>query len=323
MSLHPVLVDQDRMLRKGLKLQHLRLIVALRATGQVGTAATRLNMAQPAASRLLAQLEEIVGSQLYSRHARGIELTTFGERLAERAGRILRDLDDVDREIAELSAGYRGSVSVGSVTGPALEVIMPVIRQIRLTRPMIDVTIIVETSGKLVDALLEGEIDFAIGRILGDVNPDLFDERRIGEEPLSLIVRTGHPLQRRKSLTLDDCVEFDWIMQTREGLLTQTVERYLVAAGVPLPHQILRTSSLLMTLAMIGQSNAIAPVSSSVADFYGASSGLSGQIATLPVAADLHVSAYSLLRMKGRDLSPAAQEFHDAVLRRLEATDVN
>ncbi|MXN64221.1 LysR family transcriptional regulator [Stappia sp. GBMRC 2046] len=308
---------KDRLVRKGLKLRHLRLISAVRDTGQVGAAAQRLSMAQPAASRLLADLEAIVGADLYVRHPRGIELTELGGRLAERARRILCELDDTDREIGEMSAGQRGRVSLGSVTGPALEVVLPVIRQMRVTHPAIDVMVTVETSGKLVEALLDGTIDFFIGRILGDADLDLFSTQVVGEEPIGLIVRNGHPLTRRKDLELEDCIPYDWVMQTKDGLLAQTVERYLVEAGNLLPQRVVRTSSLLMTLALIGQSNAIAPIARSVAEFYSDSNGFGGRITTLPVAEDLTVSAYSLIRMKDKDLSPAAQLFYSAVEQQL------
>lgn len=313
---------RDRLARKGLKLRHLRLISAVRETGQISAAAQRLNMAQPAASRLLAELEAIVGAGLYLRHPRGIELTELGEHLAARARRILGDLDDADREIVEMSTGQRGRVSLGSVTGPALEVILPVIRQMRVTHPAIDVTVTVETSGKLVEALLDGSMDFFIGRVLGDADLDLFSAHVVGEEPIGLIVRDGHPLTRRRDLSLEDCIPYDWVMQTKDGLLAQTVERYLVEAGLSLPHRVVRTSSLLMTLAMIGQSNAIAPIARSVGDFYSDSDGFGGRITTLPVAEDLNVSAYSLIRMKDKDLSPAAQLFYSAVEQQLKRCEM-
>lgn len=313
--------EKDRLARKGLKLRHLRLIAALREVGRVSIAAQRLNMTQPAASRLLAELEQITAANLYTRHSRGIELTDLGVHLAERARRVLRDLEDTDREIREMSGGKRGSVSVGSVTGPALEVLLPVIRHMRVTHPAIDVSVTMETSMKLVEALLSGSVDFIIGRIVGEADPRLFSSQMIGEERLSLIVRKGHPLSRRVPLTLEDCIRYDWVMQTRDGLLSQTVERYLTDAGFPLPNRIVRTSSQLITLALIGQTNAIAPVARSAANFYADPDGLGSRIVKLPVAEDLKVSPFSLICLKDRTLTPASQLFYAAIKAQLARTE--
>ena len=69
---------KDELIRRGLRLPQLRLLVALSDTGQVSAAATQVAMTQPAASRLLAELERTVGAPLYNRNARGVTLTLAG-----------------------------------------------------------------------------------------------------------------------------------------------------------------------------------------------------------------------------------------------------
>ena len=69
----------------------------------------------------------------------------------------------------------------------------------------------------------------------------------------------------------------------------------------------LSTSSLLLTLAYISQTNAIAPVASAAADFYGREDGLGGRIVTLPVDTAMFVAPYSLITHAGRPLSPASR----------------
>ena len=70
---------------RGLKLRQLQLIVDVADTGQVVAAAQRLNMTQPAASRMLSELEHLLGVKLTARHPRGVNLTAAGTRLAELA----------------------------------------------------------------------------------------------------------------------------------------------------------------------------------------------------------------------------------------------
>lgn len=310
---HETDLGRDRLLRRGLKLTQLRLLATIAETGQVSAAAIQLAISQPAASRMLSELEGIADEKLYLRHPRGIELTEAGGKLADWAHKILRDIDAADREIGEMGAGQRGLVSIGSVTGPALEMVLPVLRQMRVTHPGITANVVVDTSDKLAELLLTERLDFFVGRVPRDVDHTAFAAHVIGPEPLGLIVREEHPLMRYRDLTLDQCVEYDWVLQAPGGLLRHTVETYLLEKGVRLPARVMSTSSMLMTLAFISRSNAIAPIARSVAEFFGGSEGLDGRIAILPAADDLVVSSYSILRHVARPLSPASRVFHDQI----------
>ncbi len=305
--------ESGSFIRRGLKLTHLRLVAALKETGQMSAAAAQLAISQPAASRMASEIEAIVGVPLYVRHARGIVLTAYGERLAERARAMLQGLDDAAREIAEMERGMQGSVSIGAVTGPSLELVLPALRQARLTHPGISITVSVDTSDRLAEALLSARVDFFIGRILGDVDPKLFNTQIIAAEPVSLIVRSDHPLTRRGQVTLHDCVAYDWVLQAPGGLLRRTVEAHLMARGVALPDKVLGTSSLLLTLAYISRSNAIAPVAKAAADFYGGEEGLNARIVELPMDEYIMVEPYGLVRHDHRVLSPASQVVFDMI----------
>lgn len=306
-SQDPLPPGRDRLLRRGLKLSHLRLLAALAETHQISAAAQQLGMTQPAASRLLAELDGIAGAALYRRHARGISLTEPGGTLAGWARKVLHDLDAAGRQIAEMDAGVSGTVSIGAVTAPAIEFVLPVLRQIRVTHPGISTNVTVDTSDTLAELMLAGRLDFFIGRIPQNVDHSLFAARLIGEEPVSLVVRENHPLMRTATPSIQACIAHDWVMQAPGGLLRYTVETWLLEQGFDLPSRILSTSSMLMTLALVAQSNAVAPVSRAVAEFYSRPEGLNARIAILPVACELAVPAYSMLRPSRRELSPASQ----------------
>ena len=91
------------LLRRGLKMAHLRLLAALGATGQMGAAAGRMGITQPAASRLMAEVERISGAVLHQRTGRGLVLTPGGAALARRAGQVLIEIEDAGRELAEIA----------------------------------------------------------------------------------------------------------------------------------------------------------------------------------------------------------------------------
>ncbi|KMK64991.1 LysR family transcriptional regulator [Puniceibacterium sp. IMCC21224] len=293
------------LVRRGLKFSQLRLIDALAATQQVGAAADRLGMTQPAASRLLRQLEELVGAPLYVRHTRGVSLTEAGMILADQAARTLRGLDLSQERISETTHGMRGHVRVGAVTGPSLDLVLPVIRKMRVSYPQIEISVEVGTSDEMSESLLNYHLDVYIGRVPDAADPSLFTFRAIGPEPLALIVRMDHPLLSRRALDLAQCLEFDWVMQPPGGLLRRTVEAYLMERGYGLPARTVSTTSTLFTLAMISDTNAVAPLARKAADFFIARAALGSRLAHLPVAEDIAVVAYGLVRRAGEASTPA------------------
>lgn len=294
-------------MRKGLKFSQLRLLAVLRETGQIGAAAEKVGMTQPAASRLLSQLEEMVGAPIFRRHARGVSLTEAGQIMADQAVRTLRELDLSQERVVQAIQGTRGLVRIGSVTGPSLEIVLPLVRELRVSTPAIELAIQVDTSDKLAEALLARDLDFYIGRIPDRASAGPFAVSDIGEEPIGLVVRADHPLTRVANLTLEQCLDHDWVSQPPGGLLRRTAEDYLLSKGLRLPRRVLGTTSTLFTLALIQKTNAIAPLARASAEFFIDASGLGSRLAMLPVAPDLAVKAYGIVTRQDRDLSPAAE----------------
>src|SRR6266702_6536506 len=91
--------EGETLLRSGLSLRHMRMIVALDDHGRVSAAAQVMNISQPAASRMIAEMEAVLEVKLCERLPRGITLTPFGKALARRARSILLEMREVDREI--------------------------------------------------------------------------------------------------------------------------------------------------------------------------------------------------------------------------------
>jgi DNA-binding transcriptional LysR family regulator len=300
--------------RRGLKVPHLRLFAALAETGQISAAAETLAISQPAASRLAAETERIVGAELYQRTSRGIELSPAGEAFARRARRMLLEIEETEREVREILEGRSGRVNVGSITGPAVEYVLPSIRQARHAEPRVTVNVEVATSDVLCEQLAQGDLDFYLGRLPDDRDKRQFDLHNIGPEPISLIVRSGHPLLRSPERALERLPEFDWVLPFERTLLRVMIENTLIRRGIPLPGKVINTSSLMLTVVTVSRTNAIAPLSTSVARFFTSEFGNTGSVVELPVELALEVEPYALIRSAGRELTPAAQAMYEVVL---------
>ncbi len=304
----------DTLLKAGLKLNHLRMIVTIEDHGQISAAAETMNMSQPAASRMLSEMESIVKSPLYERVARGVVLTPFGLALAKRARKILLELREAGRELGALRTGKGGAVFLGAVTAPAISLVVPAIQRVTRAYPGIEINIEVENSNVLARELLAARHDFIISRIPDDLDPRLFLAHEIGVEKACLVVRNGHPLLEKGVASLQDLAGYDWVFQPPGTLLRRKVEDIFLTAGVPLPENIVNTSSLLLTLAVVCKTDAIAPIALDMAQFICGQSSQAGESSILPIDFDIDVRPYSLITARERAMPPSARLLHDMIL---------
>lgn len=303
--------DQTSRLLRGLKLSQLRLVAEIRASGSLTAAAERLGMTQPAASRMLARIEEVIGHPVHERVGRSMSLTAAGEALARRAERVVLELVDASRDVAEAAEGASGSVRVGSVTGPALSHLLPAVRLMRDRFPEVSVEVVVGTSDVLCEQVLGGRLDFALGRVPAALQSH-FETRIIGVEPLGLLVRRGHPLLGAPGIGIADLLAFDWVMSDDETLLARTVNRWLANTGHRPPRRWVSTSSFLFTLALLQESDAVAPLAWPVIRSFTAGRGM--PFAAVPFDMDLAVEAYGLFRRTGSVLPPASRRLADMMI---------
>ncbi len=299
----------DRLLRAGLKLRHLQLLVALDDERKLQQAAQMLRISQPAASKMLADIEDIVGTPLFVRLARGIEPNVYGEALIRRSRAMLAELNHAGAEIAALRAGEGGSVSVGAVMAPAVEALVAAIESVRDRLPRVEISAQVETSDVLSEALLASRLDFVIARIPANTDPSPFDYREIGPEDVALVVRASHPLASQMVVTPRDLENRDWVLQPRGSLLRRSLEAMFRRHGVAAPERVVNTGSFLMTLVMTARTDAIAPMATSVAELMMEA----GNFRCLPLTERLEVEPFGLIRARGRQLSPAAEVLYRAV----------
>ncbi len=302
------LAQQLRQLRP----QHLRLLAELSQTPVLGLAAARVGVAQSAASRLMAEMEALLGLALREREGRGLRLTPAGEALALRARRIQIELADAARDLAEAATGRAGVIRVGAVTGPALNLVLPALKDLQRDMPDLRAEVTVATSVALCEQLREGRLDFALAR--QSPSDSELASRPIAAEPVSLVVRRGHPLLVLPRIGHDDLMRHDWVMGDDETLLTQSVMARLAELRLPLPSRRIFTSSFLFTLALINQTDCIAPLATPVVDSF--SGNPSMPFVSLPLDLGLVVPPFSLVTRAGSRLTPSAQRLADAVLSR-------
>ncbi len=304
----------DTLLRRGLKLSHLRLLAALAEAEHLTQAAAAIGVTQPAASRLIAEIERIIGAPVHERTGRGIVLTALGRALALRSQRIRLELDDAARDLAEIAGGGVGDVRIGAVSGPALDRVLPALQSERLLHPNVSVEVDVSPSDILCEHLLAGRLDFAVGRLPEGPRAEPLTFLPIATEPVVLIARRGHPLLSRPApLHAEETLAFDWVMPGPDSLLTRTVIARLQALGLSRPTQRLLTASFLLTIAVLQKSDAIAAVSRASAEQFATGDGAAFDL--LPVDLQIEVEPFGLITRERVSLTPASQRLADLILK--------
>ena len=298
---------------KHLKISQLRLIAAIAEHGQIALAADELAITQPAASRMLADIEQRLQARLFERHPKGMQATLIGRALARRSHNLLVELRDLAQDVEELRRGDGGVTTVGAVTGAAVGFVIPAVRQLKAISPGVEVHINVASSDALVHDLAAGRNDFVLARLPHSVNPADFEVLPARTETLKLLVRQDHPLAHVDQVSLRDLSAYEWVMQSHRAPIREAVENAFLNAGAALPRNIINTTSLLAMIAILVSSSAIAPMASEVPDLL-LGDQVGAKLRVLPLQGSIDMSPYYLLLAKGRELSPVANRLRKLVI---------
>lgn len=296
------ILPADWYLRVRLKLRHLQLIMALEEQRNLHRAAASLSMSQPAASKLLGDLEAQLGVTLFDRHPRGVTPNWYGEIVVRRARSILSELHHTGEELNALREGNTGVVSVGTVMAPAVTILTSAIERVHRNLPGLKVRVDVDVSKALIPRLMEGEFDFAITRIPQGFSAEHFVFEEIGEEEICFVCREGHPLAELPAPSLEAMVGYPWSLQPPGALMRQRVDHLLLHHGVQPPHQIVDTPDILVSLALVDKSDSLTVTTRQVADLLCAPQ----RFRILPFTESLSVQPYGLVSLRKQRLSPGA-----------------
>jgi DNA-binding transcriptional LysR family regulator len=267
-------------------------------------------MTQPAATKALKELEDTIGATLFVRHARGMEPTIYGEAVMRYARVVFEDLDELREELAAIEAGDIGKVRIGAVMAPAPDLLTKVIVQLKEAHPRLQISVQIDTSDVLVQALQQDQLDIVVGRIpYGFSALDLTFET-LSEEALAIVARPDHPaVGMTAKPKLADLAKYPWIVQPHPSPMRQIIDQTFRDSRVAPPVSTVETSSILTTLSLLRDSDMLAVLPSSVADYYSALD----TIASLPTALRGRLAPYGLILRKNRRISPATQLVIEAI----------
>lgn len=295
--------------RARLKTRQLMLLVALDEEGNIHRAADALNMTQPAASKLLRELETMLDVPLFERLPRGMRATLYGEAMIRHARAVVGSLDQAQEEVMGLKAGQRGHVSVGVITSPAVTLLPPAIAALKRDNPGVRVSLEIENSNVLLDRLAQEKLDLVVGRLSAEHDKLPLRYAPISDEPVCVVARPDHPLLREKALSLASVENAQWIVPPDGTVLRHRFEVMFRRASLVPPRDVVETSALLFVTRMLELSDMLAVLAADVAAYY----ARHGTLDILPLEVPCHMDDYGLITRTDRLLSPAAERMVEAL----------
>jgi len=182
-------------------LRHLRYFLAVADERHFTRAAAKLGIQQPPLSQQIRQLEDELGSKLFRRLTRGVELTEAGAYLVPEARQILDQVERTKVAVQGLARGTCGHIRVGFSNASYFNpVVSQAIRDYRERFPDVVLTPVQSVTADLVKMLHETKIDVAFLRAPFD--DDGLGSDLIVEEPLIAVIPTSHPLAKQAELDL-------------------------------------------------------------------------------------------------------------------------
>jgi LysR family transcriptional regulator, hca operon transcriptional activator len=185
------------------ELRHLRYFVAVAEARSMKLAAEeKLHTTQPSLSRQIRDLEDEVGAALFSRNARGVELTAAGRVFLDHARVVLSQVETAVQSARRLANPAKPYFALGFMIGHELTWLPEVLQLLREELPNIHVVISTQNSPQLATAIAQGRMDAAFIR-REPCAPDL-EFRSLVKEPLVVFMPSDHRLAARQAIDVRD-----------------------------------------------------------------------------------------------------------------------
>lgn len=199
-------------------LRHLRYFQAVAEELSFSKAAQRLNIAQPALSRAVQELEEEMGVRLIDRNRRTIRLTPGGEVLLRETGLIFENLDDTLRKVRRTASGEDGELRLGYIGPPTRSFLGPLLKQYHQRYPRVTIVLEERTPERVWEMVSKGRLSVGLTRPVLAHEALGLQSLLLREEKLCVAVPVDHPFAKlpaiRWSSLIDEAVV---ILARREG----------------------------------------------------------------------------------------------------------
>lgn len=239
-------------------LRDLRYFETIAELEHIGRATERLHRTQPALSSAVRRLEEACGAPLLEKAGRGIRLTAAGKVMLKWAQRMRFDVEDAQREIADIGRGLSGHIRIGIVPTAAQFLLPPAARQLIAQAPAVTLKTVVALIDTLKPMLRAGELDLVVGTESADDAG--FTSQRLAEDYIVVAASATHEILRDKP-TLKQLTAYKWVLQPPGAPTRDWLDHTFDRKRLPRPQVQVESTMLLMLPALIAETGLLSFIS--------------------------------------------------------------
>nr|WP_106784934.1 LysR family transcriptional regulator [Lysinibacillus timonensis] len=210
------------------QLEYFKVVAELQHMTQ---AAEMLNISQPALSKSISNIEQVIGVPLFDRQGRSIYLNRYGKLFLESVQIILDEYEKAKQEIGGLVKPGYGEVAFGFIHTLGMEVVPELMAHIPEKYPNMKFTLTQASSYNLLKGLEEGNIDLCLSQRIQSkiINIEWIE---LWNEELFVIVPKNHRFADRESIRLEEIKNERFISIKSGNALRAIVDHFLKKAGV-------------------------------------------------------------------------------------------
>lgn len=287
------------------RLRHLQLFAKLAELGNLKRSAEALSLSQPAATQLLADLEQLLELRLFDRHSRGVRITAAGDALLPMARRSLEAMAEGSEALTAIRRQGEGQVRVAALTGAISGLLVRALPAFARERPAIQIQVQESDSDRCAEQVSRREVDLAVCREPAAMPAGCRFDALLPDR-FVVACGTAHPLVGRKRLPWSALAREHWLLPPVQSAARRAFDERMAALGAsPTVHSVVtRVSALTWAMLQADHLLTLAPLGV-VRQLVEA-----GQLAVLDLEADLPFGPLGLL-MQDSGTRQAARVFVD------------
>lgn len=198
-----------------IEFKDLQIFIRIAENGSFQDTALSVHLSQPAVTRRMQKLEEILGVELFERTTRKTSLTRIGIEFLPKARRMMEDFELSVLSIKEMATSQKGTVVIACIPTAAFYFLPRVIREFNSLYPNIKIKIMDVSAKEGLELILNGNVDFGINMEIAQYNEIVFTP--LLEDSFVLCVRKDHPLAQKRSVKLIDIKPYKLIIVSRDS----------------------------------------------------------------------------------------------------------
>ncbi|WP_233154852.1 LysR family transcriptional regulator [Candidimonas nitroreducens] len=241
-----------------LRIKHLALLDIIADRGSLREAAKVLCVTQPAVTSMLKDMESLLQVSLVERGQHGAKLTTEGVIARDRLTLVLNALQGLEDCIR--APNVKEHLRVGALSLAMLEMLPAIICKVRARRPDITIELQEGTVDGIIEGVMNGQLDCAIGRLSDNFHQEHYDAlfvRPVSIMPLKAVCSVRNPIARERTVTLKQLRNQAWILLPKGTASRETFERAFIQQGLQPPAPAIESFSWLSNFHLAASSELV------------------------------------------------------------------